>query len=283
MNLLAVHISDGVLPLPLIVGGFVFAALLVGTGCTRIHESEVPFLALISAVFFVASLIHIRTGPTSVHLLLNGLAGVVLGRRAGPAIAVGLTLQAVLIGHGGFSSLGINVCVMTIPALAAAAIYRWVLQSPIWTHAMGRSVLAAVSASVWTAAALAGALVLLARGESEGLTDTLARWSLEPWTWIGLVAIVLVIVIAERRMATEPIFAVGLLLGTLAALFTVAFHAIVLGFALPARSEPIAAIVFLAHLPIAAIEGWIVGSVLSFLHRAAPHLLDRSSRLIERE
>ena len=74
------------------------------------------------AAFFVASLVHIRIGPTSVHLLLNGLAGVLLGLRAGPSIAVGLTLQAVLIGHGGFSALGVNICVMTIPALFAGLV-----------------------------------------------------------------------------------------------------------------------------------------------------------------
>lgn len=34
-----------------------------------------------TAAFFVASLIHVPIGPTSVHLLLNGLLGVVVGRR----------------------------------------------------------------------------------------------------------------------------------------------------------------------------------------------------------
>jgi cobalt/nickel transport system permease protein len=283
MNLLAVHIADGVLTLPWIIGGFVVAATLIALGCTRIHESEVPFLALISAAFFVASLIHIRTGPTSVHLLLNGLAGVVLGRRSSLAIAVGLTLQAVLIGHGGFSSLGINICVMAIPALAAAALYRWALRHPLWTGSVGRSALVAVSAAVWSAAAFGGVLVLLTRDGTETLMSMVARWSRGPWTWVGLVAIVLVVVMTERRVATEPVFAVGLLIGTLTALLTVALNAMVLGRVLPAKSEPIAAIIFLAHLPVAAIEGWIVGSVLSFLTRAGPNLLDRSSRLIERE
>ena len=41
----------------------------------RIREDEIPRVALVTAAFFVASLIHVRVGPTSVHLLLNGLVG----------------------------------------------------------------------------------------------------------------------------------------------------------------------------------------------------------------
>src|SRR5437867_8034348 len=103
---LAVHISDGVLAWPWWVGGLVLAAGLVVAGARRLADTEIPRLALFTAAFFVASLIHVKVGPTSVHLLLNGLVGVVLGWRAGAAIAVGLFLQAVLVGHGGFSPLG---------------------------------------------------------------------------------------------------------------------------------------------------------------------------------
>src|SRR5438270_8175548 len=114
---LAVHIADGVLTWPWIVAAFALAAALVAIGCTRLAADEIPWLALLTAAFFVGSLIHLPLRPTSVHLLLNGLVGVVLGRRAGLAVAVGLAEQAVLIGHGGFSALGVNTCVLTLPAL----------------------------------------------------------------------------------------------------------------------------------------------------------------------
>src|SRR5204862_3996264 len=80
--------------------------------------------ALLGAVFFVASSIHVKLGPSSVHLLLNGLLGVTLGRRAALAIPVGLFLQAALMGHRGFGTLGVNACVMTVPALAVAVLFR---------------------------------------------------------------------------------------------------------------------------------------------------------------
>src|SRR5262249_54977640 len=114
--LLAVHISDAVLTTPWLAAGFLVAGVLGLLGSWRIRDEEIPRVALLTAAFFVASMIHVRVGPTSAHLLLNGLLGVALGCRVGLAIPVGLFLQAALIAHGGFSTLGINSCIMVVPA-----------------------------------------------------------------------------------------------------------------------------------------------------------------------
>src|SRR5947199_215468 len=119
----AVHISDGILAPDWWGGGFLVAGLFAVLGARRVRDEEIPRIALLTAAFFVASLIHVRLGPTSVHLLLNGLVGVVLGRRAALAIPVGLALQAALLGHGGFTALGVNACVLTLPALLAGALF----------------------------------------------------------------------------------------------------------------------------------------------------------------
>src|SRR5436309_8202046 len=110
--LFAVHISDNILTAPWWLGGFVLAAFLFFLGSRRLQDEEVPRIALLTAAFFIASLVHVRVPPTSVHLILNGLVGVVLGWRACLAIPVGLFLQALLIQHGGFTTLGINTCIM---------------------------------------------------------------------------------------------------------------------------------------------------------------------------
>src|SRR5690348_3625529 len=115
--LFAVHISDGVLTWPWLAGGFAVAAALLTLGAWRLRDEEIPRIAILTAAFFIASLIHIRVGPTSIHLLLSGLVGVVLGPRAGLAIAVGLVLQVLLIQHGGYGTLGVNTFVMALPAL----------------------------------------------------------------------------------------------------------------------------------------------------------------------
>jgi cobalt/nickel transport system permease protein len=119
----AVHIADGVLSWPTLAGGFVLAALLAGLAAWRIREDEVPGVALLTAAFFAASSIHVKLGPSSVHLLLNGLVGVVLGRRAPLAILVGVTLQALLIPHGGISTIGVNACAEAVPALLAGGLF----------------------------------------------------------------------------------------------------------------------------------------------------------------
>ncbi len=124
MPVFAVHLSDFILePLWVSLACFPAAAMLVWS-LYRIREEEIPHVALLSAAFFVATLIHIRMGPTTVHLLLNGPLGLILGRRAVIAIGLGLLLQAFLLGHGGYTTLGLNLCIIGIPALLARPIFQ---------------------------------------------------------------------------------------------------------------------------------------------------------------
>src|SRR6516165_10804893 len=146
----AVHISDGVLTPAWLAGGFVLAGALAFLGARRVRDEEIPRVALLTAAFFVASLLHVRVGPTSVHLLLNGLVGVVLGVRAALAIPVGLFLQAALLGHGGFSTLGVNSCVMVLPALLAWLLFAGLRRLPGVRHSWFRATLVASSVLAWT-------------------------------------------------------------------------------------------------------------------------------------
>ena len=91
----------------------------------RLHEDDLPATALLAAAFFTASSIHVPVGPSSAPLLLNGLVGVILGRRAALAIPAALVLQAALLGHGGFGPLGVNSCVLVLPALVCSWLFRW--------------------------------------------------------------------------------------------------------------------------------------------------------------
>jgi cobalt/nickel transport system permease protein len=81
------------------------------------EHKEVPKVAILSSVFFVASLIHVPVGPSSVHLILNGIIGVLLGWSAFPAILVALALQGVLFQFGGITTLGVNTFNMALPAI----------------------------------------------------------------------------------------------------------------------------------------------------------------------
>jgi cobalt/nickel transport system permease protein len=115
----AVHIADGILSWPCQACGFVVLAAGITVGMLRLSDRDIPRIGVLTAAFFVASQLHIPFGPISVHLLLNGLVGVILRYRSPLAIAVGLVLQALLFGHGGWLSLGVNFQVLAVPAFAA--------------------------------------------------------------------------------------------------------------------------------------------------------------------
>ena len=111
------HISEGILSAPILISGGILTSAGVYMGLKKLSNIQIPLVALISAAFFVASLIHIPLGPTSVHLILNGLAGILLGWAAFPALLIGLFLQGILFQFGGLTTLGINTFNMAFPAI----------------------------------------------------------------------------------------------------------------------------------------------------------------------
>src|SRR5262249_37302832 len=125
LSLFAVHLPDGnVLTPAWLIVGYLLAGILVVIGSWRIEDEEIPRIALLTAAFFVVSLIHVPVPglPSSAHLLFNGLLGVVLGRRAAVAIPLGLLLQAVLLQHVCLPTLRVDSRVMVLPALIALQI-----------------------------------------------------------------------------------------------------------------------------------------------------------------
>jgi cobalt/nickel transport system permease protein len=171
LSLFAVHLSPGVMAMPWVVGGFVGAAALVAAACWRLPERHVPRIGVLSAAFFVASSVSLPLAllPTTVHPILNGLVGVCLGWRAPLAIAVGLCLQLFLLAHGGLDSLGLNTCIMALPAVAAAVIHPGLRR--LGVPAFARGVL--IGGGAVAGAAVLNCLVLLFGGVEEW--PTLAR------------------------------------------------------------------------------------------------------------
>ena len=111
------HISEGILSAPVLMSGAALAAAGTAIGLKKMDYDHLPQVAVLSAGFFVATLVHIPVGPASTHLILNGLMGVFLGWVAFPAILIGLILQALLFQYGGLTTLGVNCLNMAIPAL----------------------------------------------------------------------------------------------------------------------------------------------------------------------
>ena len=154
------HIVDGALAAPVVIAGAVLAVGGVAQGLRHMPLERIPATGVLAATFFVASLIHVPVGPSSVHLMLNGLAGLILGWAVFPAVFVGLVLQAALFGFGGVTVLGVNTVIVAGPAIAVHLALRPVISAAQPTTAGIWGALGGAMAIALTACCVAGALAL---------------------------------------------------------------------------------------------------------------------------
>ncbi len=154
------HISDGVLPLSVTLGGYVAGAALAAWSGRRTRSEELPKLAVMTAAFFVASLVHVPLGPTSVHLIIPGLTGALLGPSAFLSIALGLLLQSLLFQFGGLTALGANALMMGLPALVCG----WLFQRLKGRSQARQAVVGGLVGALGTALAALILAILLATG-----------------------------------------------------------------------------------------------------------------------
>ena len=111
------HIAEGILSGPVLISGATVAAVGTGIGLKKMDTDQIAQTGMLAAAFFVASLIHVPIGPSNVHLILNGIVGLILGWTAFPAILTALVLQALFFQYGGISTLGVNSIIMALPAV----------------------------------------------------------------------------------------------------------------------------------------------------------------------
>lgn len=154
------HIPDGILSAPVLIGGALVAAGGVAVALRRMDDRAIVRVAILSAVFFTVSLVSVPLGPTSVHLMLSGLMGLMLGWGAFVAVLVGLVLQVLLFGIGGLTTLGVNTVNIALPGivlgfLLGPALRRGTARPLLAGVAGGLSVLATgamVATSLWLSA-----------------------------------------------------------------------------------------------------------------------------------
>jgi cobalt/nickel transport system permease protein len=273
----AVHISDGVLQPSWQWDGFAVAGLLALFGAWRIRDEEIPRVAVLTAAFFVASQIHVQVpGGPSTHLLLNGLLGVVLGRRALLAVPVGLFLQAALFGHGGFYALGVNSVVMGLPALLAGWLFAGLRRLPWLRRPWMRAALVAASVLAF-GLSLVYAVTLLVTNDPRQLADADLSWAdwvtFHPATLAAAALLAALAAWAERRLENAPEFPLGLVVGESAVLATILLHSLALVLGGGKDLYSVALLAFIIHLPLAVLEGAILGFAVGFLARVKPEML----------
>ncbi|SHG24652.1 cobalt/nickel transport system permease protein [Kaistia soli DSM 19436] len=178
------HIPDGILSAPVLIAGGAIAAGGVGLGLRRLDDRLIPRAGILAATVFVASLFSVPVGPSSVHVLLTGLMGIMLGSATFPAVLVMLVLQALLFGFGGLTTLGVNTVNIALPGVVFA-----MLLGPAIRNA----------SSVAVRAGLAGLVGALSVAGTGGLVSLSLALSASEYTPVARVLIVtyLPLMIAE--------------------------------------------------------------------------------------
>ncbi|MGD9555208.1 MAG: cobalt transporter CbiM [Arcobacteraceae bacterium] len=118
------HIADGVLSLEATLAVSAVSAFAFYKALKELDNSMITLAAVCSAMFFIASFIHIPFGVTQIHLILLGVIGILLGLYSFVSIFIALLLQALLLGYGGIASIGVNLFIMATPAFLVYHIYH---------------------------------------------------------------------------------------------------------------------------------------------------------------
>ncbi len=111
------HIADGVLGFEATIVVSTISAIALFKAIKELKNEDISITAVCSAMFFIASFIHIPFGVTQIHLILLGVIGILISWSSFVSIFVALLLQALLLGYGGIASLGVNLFIMAMPAV----------------------------------------------------------------------------------------------------------------------------------------------------------------------
>ncbi len=132
----AMHISEGILPLNWALLWFAVAAPFVLLGLrqlnalSRVDLSIKPLVGLMAAVVFIISCmpIPVPTAGTCSHPCGTGISSILLGPLVSVVIAtVALLIQALVMAHGGLSTLGADIVSMgVVGSFAAWFVFRGV-------------------------------------------------------------------------------------------------------------------------------------------------------------
>lgn len=134
------HISDGVLPATVTIAAAVAGLAGAAWSLKQVRNDDLPKIAVVTSSFFVASLIHLPFGPTSVHLILPGIVGALLGPAAFLSIALGLFLQSLLFQFGGLTALGANTLMMGVPAFLCGLLFQGIRGKTVLSHGIAGAI-----------------------------------------------------------------------------------------------------------------------------------------------
>ncbi len=263
------HVSDGVLSISTCVVGYVAAGGLVAYGLAGAKDADVPRTGILTAAFFLAGLVRAPLPGTSVHLLMAGLNGIALGRSCFPSIFMALLLQAVLLGHGGLSTLGVNTVLMAVPAYLAGVGFH----AGIRRSMPGRWLFGATLAALCFPVAKFSADLMA----DAGLIEHTISWGMA--APVGMGAGVVLYFVLDKFLNLDAVNRWGFSAGALAVaggafiLYLLLSYAPLAGHMDREGFADLARFAFLGHAPVFAIEGAVTALLIRYLDTVTPELL----------
>jgi cobalt/nickel transport system permease protein len=209
-SLLAMHIPDGFLSLPVSLVTWVVAIALIAICLKRVQaeyqERAVPLMGVCAAFIFAAQMINFPIpGGTSGHLLGGTLAGVLLGPWAGSLVmAVVFIVQSVMFQDGGLTVLGANIFNMgLIGTFGCYYLYRAI------RFAIGRDrwvgMATGVAVAAWTSVVVAATAVAFQLALSGTVPLAVALAAMTGWhVLIGIGEAIISVVTVSFIWRTRP-------------------------------------------------------------------------------
>ncbi|MCK8826496.1 CbiM family transporter [Natroniella acetigena] len=194
------HLPDGVVREGVVLASYGGSALLyyLSSRQKKVNFKLIPKMSLITAVLFVASLIHVPVGMTTVHFSFVGLAGILLGPLSFLSVLVALFLQLILFNHGGYSTLGVNTLNFAVGALSGYYIFKLRKKLEMNSFLEGVFAFLAGAGSILVKIAV-GSIVLYLSGYPASVGISLTTVHLPIFLGEGVVTALLVVALLKKN------------------------------------------------------------------------------------
>lgn len=126
-----IHIPDGILPIWLLLLGWLLTSFFLFLAMKRLKKSEIaqklPFIGIVSAIMIVAMMLEIV--PIAYHFNLSVIAGIILGPAMAFIAVFIVDLIIAMFGHGGITVIGLNTLVVGTEAVAGYYLFHLFLRA----------------------------------------------------------------------------------------------------------------------------------------------------------
>jgi cobalt/nickel transport system permease protein len=127
------HIPDGVLPVAFWLPGLALALLVLLVGARALRgrsPQQLAYQGALGALMLAVMAVELPLGPLEYHLSLLGPVGVLLGPAATFQVVFVVSAILAMVGHGGFTVIGLNALVLGAGGALARPVYlalarRW--------------------------------------------------------------------------------------------------------------------------------------------------------------